>query len=171
MSTSAPTPPERDAAAQDAAPAVPTPDEQLGGADQPAAGATPADAAPAVPTPDEQLGGAQQPAAAPAGDPQAPASAGAAPVGRSPLEEAEATEAALRAQLGELVSARVRAEAEASRLADRATLAGADPSLRDLSARYRDQAGRLAAEVEGLRGQLRAHEARAEALRADAQGV
>jgi hypothetical protein len=77
----------------------------------------------------------------------------------------------LRAQLGELVSARVRAEAEASRLADRATLAGADPSLLDLSARYRDQAGRLAAEVDGLRGQLRAHEARAEALRADAQGV
>jgi hypothetical protein len=143
VSTTEPTPPD-DAAAQDAAPAVPTPDEQMGGAP------------------------AQPDAAAPDPAAAAPESADAT---TSPLEEAEATEAMLRAQLGELVSARVRAEAEASRLADRATLAGADPSLLDLSARYRDQAGRLAAEVDGLRGQLRAHEARAEALRADAQGV
>ena len=151
MSSTEPTPPERDTAAQDAAPAVPTPDEQMGGAPaQPdAAAPEPASAAP------EPASAAPEPAEA----------------STSPLEEAEATEAMLRAQLGELVSARVRAEAEASRLADRATLAGADPSLLDLSARYRDQAFRLAAEVDGLRGQLRAHEARAEALRADAQGV
>ncbi len=143
MSTSEPTPPQRDEA-EAATPAVPSPDEQMGGA------------------PPEQPSGAapEQPAGAP---PEQPAG--------SPLAEAEATEAALRAQLGELVSARVRAETEAARLADRATLAGADPSLLDLSARYRDQAGRLVGEIEGLRGQLRAHEARTEALRADAQGV
>jgi hypothetical protein len=159
VSTTEPTPPEGDAAAQDAAPAVPTPDEQMGGAPAQPDAAAPEPAASTEP----------MATAAPAdGAQETAASAGAA---TSPLEEAEATEAVLRAQLGELVSARVRAEAEASRLADRATLAGADPSLLDLSARYRDQAGRLAAEVEGLRGQLRAHEARAEALRADAQGV
>jgi hypothetical protein len=156
------------AGAADAAPAVPTPDEQLGGAEQPAAPAEQS-AAPA-----EQPAAAEPQAAEPSGaaatEPQAAEPSGAA-APMSPLAEAEATEATLRAQLGELVSARVRAEAEASRLADRAPLAGADPSLRDLSARYRDQAGRLAAEVEELRGQLRAHEARAEALRADAQGV
>ncbi len=159
MSTSEPTPPQRDEA-EAATPAVPSPDEQMGGAppEQPS-GAAPEQPAGAPP---EQPSGAapEQPAGAP---PEQPAG--------SPLAEAEATEAALRAQLGELVSARVRAETEAARLADRATLAGADPSLLDLSARYRDQAGRLVGEIEGLRGQLRAHEARTEALRADAQGV
>jgi len=125
---------------------------------------------PAAPTPDEQMGGATpEPGAAAQGEAVAPERAEDSP--RADLDAAEATEAGLRAQLGELVSARVRAEAEASRLADRATLAGADPSLKDLSARYRDQAGRLAGEIEELRGQLRAHEARTEALRADAQGV
>ncbi len=152
-----PAQPEHDEAAG-TAPAAPSPDEQLGGA-APEPEAAASASAPAAP---EAGAGPAAPATGPGG-PGSPAS--------TPLDDAEATEAALRAQLGELVSARVRAQAEAARLADRATLAGADPSLLDLSARYRDQAGRLAGEIEELRGQLRAHEARTEALRADAQGV
>lgn len=87
------------------------------------------------------------------------------------LGEAEATEDALRAQLGELVSAKVRAEKEGARLADRATVPGAEASLAGLAERYRAQAGRLAAEVEEVRGGLRAQEARTEELRAGAAGA
>lgn len=83
-----------------------------------------------------------------------------------PLQEAIATEAALRAQLGELVGARVRAEQESARLRDRATLPGADPAMAALSADYAAQAGRLATEVEDTRAALRAQEARTETLRA-----
>jgi chromosome segregation ATPase len=87
------------------------------------------------------------------------------------LQAAEATEAALRAQLGELVSAKVRAEKEGARLADRATVPGAAPELAGLADRYRAQAARLASEVEDVRGSLRAQEARTEQLRAGAAGA
>lgn len=83
-----------------------------------------------------------------------------------PLQDAIATEDALRAQLGELIGAKVRAEQEAARLADRATLPGADPAMATLSTDYAEQAVRLAAEVEEVRGSLRAQEARTETLRA-----
>lgn len=88
-----------------------------------------------------------------------------------PLKDAEATEEALRAQLGELVSAKVRAEKEGSRLADRATVPGADPELSGLADRYRAQATRLATEVEEVRASLRSQEGRTEHLRAGAAGA
>jgi hypothetical protein len=83
-----------------------------------------------------------------------------------PLQDAIATEDALRAQLGELVGAKVRAEQESARLRDRATLPGADPAIGVLAADYADQAVRLAAEVEEVRMALRAQEGRTETLRA-----
>lgn len=89
----------------------------------------------------------------------------------SEFEEAEATERALREQIAELVSTRVRAEREAARLAERARLPHADGALGQLAERYRAQAGRLAEEVEGARRSLREQEARVETLRADARGV
>ncbi len=89
----------------------------------------------------------------------------------SELGEAEATERALREQIAELVSTRVRAEREAARLDERARLPDADGALRELAERYRAQAGRLAGEVDGVRRSLREQEARVEALRADARGV
>lgn len=87
------------------------------------------------------------------------------------LADALATEDALRAQLGELIGTKVRAEREAERLATRATLPGAEPALTDLSARHRAQAERLTVEVEEVRASLRAQESRTEALRADAAGA
>lgn len=87
------------------------------------------------------------------------------------LQEAEATETALRAQLGELISARVRAEKEGARLGDRASVPGAAPELAGLADRYRAQAIRLASEVEDVRASLRAQEARTEQLRAGAAGA
>jgi hypothetical protein len=89
----------------------------------------------------------------------------------SELGEAQATEDALRAQLGELIGTKVRAEHEAQRLDTRAELPGADPELANLAGRHRAQAERLAAEVEEVRQSLRAQEARTEALRADAAGA
>jgi hypothetical protein len=94
-----------------------------------------------------------------------------APEPRGELAEAEATEAALRAQVGELVSARVRAQREAARLAERGRLPGAHGSLTRLAERYRDQARRLTDEVEVARRSLREQEARVEALRAAAGDV
>lgn len=88
-----------------------------------------------------------------------------------PLKEAEATEEALRAQLGELISAKVRAEKEGGRLGDRATVPGASPELAGLSERYKAQAIRLASEVEDVRASLRAQEPRTEQLRAGAAGA
>jgi len=85
-----------------------------------------------------------------------------------PLQDAIATEEALRAQLGELVGAKVRAEQESARLRDRATLPGADPAIAALATGYAEQAVRLAAEVEEVRVALRAQEARTETLRAGA---
>jgi hypothetical protein len=87
------------------------------------------------------------------------------------LGEAQATEDALRAQLGDLIGTKVRAEHEAERLDTRAGLPGADPELAALAGRHRAQAARLAAEVEEVRHSLRAQEARTEALRADAAGA
>ena len=88
-----------------------------------------------------------------------------------PLKDAEATQDELRAQLAELVSAKVRAEKEGGRLADRSTVPGADATLAGLAERYRAQAIRLASEVEDVRASLRAQEARTEQLRADAAGA
>ncbi len=87
------------------------------------------------------------------------------------LQEAEATEAELRAQLGELISAKVRAEKEGGRLADRATVLGAHSELAGLAERYSAQATRLALEVDEVRASLRAQEARTEQLRAAAAGA
>ncbi|MCW2958622.1 MAG: hypothetical protein JWP18_1425 [Solirubrobacterales bacterium] len=83
-----------------------------------------------------------------------------------PLQDAVATEEALRAQLGELVGAKVRAEQESARLRDRATLPGADPAIGALADDYAAQAVRLTAEVEEVRAALRAQEGRTETLRA-----
>lgn len=83
-----------------------------------------------------------------------------------PLQDAILTEDGLRAQLGELVGAKARAELESARLLDRASLPGADPALATLAADYAAQAGRLSGEVEELRTALRAAEARTETLRA-----
>ena len=83
-----------------------------------------------------------------------------------PLAEAQATERALREQVNELASARVRAEREATRLDQRAALPGAEPLLSELAGRYRAQAERLSREVEEARRGLRQQEARVEELRA-----
>ena len=87
------------------------------------------------------------------------------------LAHALVTEDALRAQLGELIGTKVRAESEAARLATRATVPGAEPALSELAVRHRAQAERLAVEVEEVRASLRAQESRTEALRADAAGA
>ncbi len=87
------------------------------------------------------------------------------------LGEAQATEDALRAQLGDLIGTKARAEHEAARLDVRAGLPGADPELTALAARHRAQAARLTVEVEEVRTSLRAQEARTETLRADAAGA
>jgi hypothetical protein len=87
------------------------------------------------------------------------------------LGEAQATEDALRAQLGDLIGTKARAEHEAARLDARSAIPGADPSLTELADRHRNQAQRLGAEVEEVRSSLRAQEARTEALRADAAGA
>lgn len=87
------------------------------------------------------------------------------------LGEAQAIEDALRAQLGDLIGTKVRAEHEAQRLDTRATLPGADPELAALAQRHRAQAERLASEAEEVRQSLRAQEARTESLRAEAAGA
>ena len=87
------------------------------------------------------------------------------------LGEAQATEDALRAQLGALIGTKVRAEHEAVRLDARASIPGADPELAALADRHRAQAARLVAEVEEVRTSLRQQEARTETLRADAAGA
>ena len=89
----------------------------------------------------------------------------------SPLESAQATERSLREQINDLVTARARAEAEAERLEGRGRLAGADASVAEVGRRYREHAGRLHEEVEGLRAELRRQEAVVERLRADEAGV
>jgi hypothetical protein len=87
------------------------------------------------------------------------------------LSAAETTDRELREQIADLVRARARAEAEARRLGDRVSLPGADPSLEAIRERYEQQAGRLAADVEALRGDLRAHEPLLEQLRAGEAGA
>ncbi len=82
------------------------------------------------------------------------------------LADAEATEIALREQISELVHARARADSEAARLADRATLQGAHDELSEIAGRYERQSQTLAAEIETLRSSLRAAEAELERLRA-----
>ena len=71
-----------------------------------------------------------------------------------------------RAQLGELIGAKARAEQESARLGDRSGLPGADPALQQLAGDYAAQGVRLAVEIEALRAALRAQEARTETLRA-----
>jgi DNA repair exonuclease SbcCD ATPase subunit len=89
----------------------------------------------------------------------------------SELEEAEHTERELREQIADLVSARARAQSEAMRLAGRASLEGADPTLAEIAERYRLQATRLGGEIDAVRGSLREHEADLERLRAQSRGV
>lgn len=87
------------------------------------------------------------------------------------LAAAEATERELRAQIGELVHSRARAEQEARRLSERATLPGADSSLAEIGERWRRQAAVLAEETESCRTSLRAAEAEVARLRAEAAGA
>jgi hypothetical protein len=89
----------------------------------------------------------------------------------SELADAERTERGLREQIGDLVRARARAESEARRIADRASLPGADPTLGDIVTRYRSQAERLDGEIEALRTALREHEVDLERLRAEDAGT
>ena len=91
--------------------------------------------------------------------------------GGEALASAQATDRALREQIADLVRARARAEEEARRLGDRAGAPGADPSLAGIAERYGQQAARLREEVEGLRGELRTHEAELERLRAQDAGA
>ena len=84
------------------------------------------------------------------------------------LAGAEATELALREQISDLVHARARADSEAARLADRASLAGAHDELTEIAGRYERQSTTLAEEIETLRMSLRAAEADLERLRAPA---
>ncbi len=87
------------------------------------------------------------------------------------LEAAEATERELREQIAELVHSRARAEQEARRLFERATLPGAEDSLKGIAERWEHQAGVLAEEVGSCRTSLRAAEAEVARLRADAAGA
>ena len=65
------------------------------------------------------------------------------------LADAEATERGLREQIADLVHARARADSEAARLADRATLAGAHDELaREIAGRYERQSETLADEID-----------------------
>ncbi len=82
------------------------------------------------------------------------------------LADAEATELGLREQLSDLVHARARADSEAARLADRASLPGAHDELSQIAGRYERQSQTLAGEIESLRSSLRAAEAELERLRA-----
>ena len=83
------------------------------------------------------------------------------------LADAEALELGLREQISDLVHARVRADAEAKRLAERAALPGAhEEELSDIAGRYARQSEVLAGEIETLRSSLRAAEAELERLRA-----
>ena len=84
------------------------------------------------------------------------------------LADAEATERGLREQISDLVHARSRADTEARRLADRATLPGAHAELSEIAGRYSRQSELLATEIETLRSSLRAAEAELERLRAPA---
>ncbi len=84
------------------------------------------------------------------------------------LADAEATELGLREQIADLVHARARADGEAARLGDRATLDGAHEVMSELAGRYARQSATLAAEIETLRASLRAAEAELERLRAPA---
>jgi predicted RNase H-like nuclease (RuvC/YqgF family) len=95
----------------------------------------------------------------------------AQPAPQTPLEAARATELHLREQIAELVSARLRAEGETTRLQARAGQAGSEPALAEVAERWRRQAERLGEEVEGLRAELRRQEARREELAADEAGV
>jgi hypothetical protein len=89
----------------------------------------------------------------------------------SELEEAEHTERELREQIADLVSARARAQSEAMRLAGRASLEGADPTLAEIAERYRLQGSRLGGEIDAVRSSLREHEADLERLRAQSRAV
>jgi len=84
------------------------------------------------------------------------------------LVAAEATERGLREQIADLVHARARADSEAARLADRATLEGAHAELSELAGRYAQQSDTLAAEIATLRTSLRTAELELERLRAPA---
>ncbi|MBA3747773.1 MAG: hypothetical protein H0W96_09845 [Solirubrobacterales bacterium] len=82
------------------------------------------------------------------------------------LAAAKATELGLREQISDLVHARTRAEGEAKRLSERATLPGAHEELAEIAGRYQRQSKTLATEIETLRTSLRSAEAELERLRA-----
>lgn len=82
------------------------------------------------------------------------------------LADAEALELGLREQISDLVHARARADSEAKRLSERATLPGAHEVLSDIAGRYAHQSEVLAGEIEILRSSLRSAEAELERLRA-----
>jgi hypothetical protein len=73
----------------------------------------------------------------------------------------------LRSRLNALVHERAEAIREAERLDARGALAGADPSLGELAARWRTVAERVAAETEEQRAALRAQEAVVARLRSE----
>ena len=72
----------------------------------------------------------------------------------------------LRSRLNGLVHERAEALREAERLSARGQMAGAEPDIGELSARWRAVADRVAGEVEQQRAALRAQEAVVERLRA-----
>ncbi len=74
------------------------------------------------------------------------------------LRRARADELRLRQRLASLVTERARAEAETSRLQQRASLEGADTRVAEAASAYRERAVRLEADIAGLRAELRAQE-------------
>ena len=85
------------------------------------------------------------------------------------IADAEATERGLREQIADLVHARARADSEAARLADRATLDGAHEELAEIAGTlHRNRARRSAARSRRCGPSLRAAEAELERLRAPA---
>lgn len=81
------------------------------------------------------------------------------------LDGALLEELRLRSRLNGLVHERAEALREADRLSVRGQVAGADPSLVDVTARWRTVADRVVGDIEQQRAALRAQEAEVERLR------
>lgn len=82
------------------------------------------------------------------------------------LDAALLEELRLRSRLNGLVHERAEALREADRLSARGQMAGAEPDIGELAARWKAVAGRVAEEIEQQRAALRAQEAVVERLRA-----
>jgi hypothetical protein len=82
------------------------------------------------------------------------------------LDAALLEELRLRSRLNGLVHERAEALREADRLSARGQMAGAEPDIGALAARWKAVAGRVAEEIEQQRAALRAQEAVVERLRA-----